>query len=243
MIQATPRIPTAARMIEIGTAIPAPLPVNEAPAMVEMKKADANTGPMKPIDWAMTSIKERQLPLAQGLVRRIRPHIAPPLSGGSTIGPPPVDSRSGVAVGSPYRTIVRDGRIGNGEEARMEAGARVHDARVRVGRCRRHPRAPGRAAARAAAVRAATNEFYRARWDAAGVDIERVDSLEALAAIVPMVSKSDFVDDQLAHRRSASVWHVPSVWRAPRDLHDQRHQRPGRRDPRADRRELDAWSR
>src|SRR4051794_13252147 len=55
MIQATPRMPTAARRIETGTATPAPLPVNEAPAMVEMKKADANTGPMKPIDWAITS--------------------------------------------------------------------------------------------------------------------------------------------------------------------------------------------
>src|SRR6476659_1347455 len=55
MIHATPRMPTPARMMETGTAMPAPLPVNEAPAMVEMKKADANTGPMKPIDWAMTS--------------------------------------------------------------------------------------------------------------------------------------------------------------------------------------------
>src|SRR5215470_8237 len=55
MIHATPRMPTAARMIDTGTAMPAPLPVNEAPAMVEMKKADAKTGPMKPIDWAITS--------------------------------------------------------------------------------------------------------------------------------------------------------------------------------------------
>ena len=40
----------------MGTAMPAPLPVNEAPAIVAMKKADAKTGPMKPIDWAMTSL-------------------------------------------------------------------------------------------------------------------------------------------------------------------------------------------
>src|SRR5437868_499963 len=83
--------------------------------------------------------------------------------------------------------------------ARMEAGARVHDARYE---------SADAGAIRALQVRrlrellrfvSATNEFYRAHWDAAGVDIERVDSLEALAAIIPMVAKSDFVDDQLAH--------------------------------------------
>ena len=81
----------------------------------------------------------------------------------------------------------------------MEAGARVHDARYESAD-------PG--AIRALQVKRlrellrfvhATNEFYRAHWDTAGLDIERVDSLEALAALVPMVSKSDFVDDQLAH--------------------------------------------
>jgi phenylacetate-CoA ligase len=45
----------------------------------------------------------------------------------------------------------------------------------------------------------ATNDFYRERWDAAGVDVERVDSLEALSALVPMVEKRDFVEDQNAH--------------------------------------------
>ena len=81
----------------------------------------------------------------------------------------------------------------------MEAGARVHDARYE---------SADAGAIRALQVRRlrellrfvhATNEFYRARWDAAGVDVERVDSLEALAALVPMVAKRDFVDDQLAH--------------------------------------------
>lgn len=81
----------------------------------------------------------------------------------------------------------------------MEAGTRVHDARYESAE-------PG--AIRALQVKRlrellrfvhATNGFYRAHWDAAGVDIERIDSLEALAALVPMVSKSDFVDDQLAH--------------------------------------------
>jgi phenylacetate-CoA ligase len=81
----------------------------------------------------------------------------------------------------------------------MEAGARVHDPRyesadadairaLQVARLREVLRAAY-----------ATNGFYRERWDAAGVDIERVDSLEALAALVPMVAKSDFVADQLAH--------------------------------------------
>jgi phenylacetate-CoA ligase len=45
---------------------------------------------------------------------------------------------------------------------------------------------------------AATNAFYRERWDAAGVDVERIDSLDALRA-VPMVEKRDFVADQLEH--------------------------------------------
>jgi phenylacetate-coenzyme A ligase PaaK-like adenylate-forming protein len=46
---------------------------------------------------------------------------------------------------------------------------------------------------------AATNDFYRDRWDAAGVDVNRIDSIERFAATVPMVEKRDFVEDQLAH--------------------------------------------
>ncbi len=45
----------------------------------------------------------------------------------------------------------------------------------------------------------ATNAFYRERWDAAGVDLDRITSLEAFSAAVPMVEKKDFVEDQLAH--------------------------------------------
>lgn len=45
----------------------------------------------------------------------------------------------------------------------------------------------------------ATNAFYRERWDAAGVDVDRLDSIEAFSAAVPMVEKKDFVEDQLAH--------------------------------------------
>ena len=80
----------------------------------------------------------------------------------------------------------------------MKAGARVHDARYE---------SADAGAIRALQVRRlrellrfvyATNEFYRAHWDAAGVDVERVDSLEALAAIVPMVSKSDLTSRRLS---------------------------------------------
>ena len=45
---------------------------------------------------------------------------------------------------------------------------------------------------------AATNVFYRERWDAAGVDVEQIDSLDALRRL-PTVEKHDFVADQLAH--------------------------------------------
>jgi phenylacetate-CoA ligase len=45
---------------------------------------------------------------------------------------------------------------------------------------------------------AATNVFYRERWDAAGVDVDRIDSLDALRRL-PTVEKQDFVADQLAH--------------------------------------------
>jgi phenylacetate-CoA ligase len=45
----------------------------------------------------------------------------------------------------------------------------------------------------------ATNAFYRERFDAAGVDVDRIDSLEAFAACVPTVEKADFVADQTAH--------------------------------------------
>jgi phenylacetate-CoA ligase len=43
---------------------------------------------------------------------------------------------------------------------------------------------------------AATNPFYRGKWKDAGVDVEKIDSLEAFAALVPTVDKSDFVADQ-----------------------------------------------
>jgi phenylacetate-CoA ligase len=42
----------------------------------------------------------------------------------------------------------------------------------------------------------ATNPFYRDKWKSAGVDLGRVDSLEAFAALVPTVDKADFVADQ-----------------------------------------------
>jgi phenylacetate-CoA ligase len=42
----------------------------------------------------------------------------------------------------------------------------------------------------------ATNDFYRAHWTKAGVDIEAIDSLAAFSARVPTVEKPDFVADQ-----------------------------------------------
>ena len=42
----------------------------------------------------------------------------------------------------------------------------------------------------------ATNDFYRAHWTKAGVDIEAITSLEAFSARVPTVEKPDFVADQ-----------------------------------------------
>ena len=42
----------------------------------------------------------------------------------------------------------------------------------------------------------ATNDFYRAHWAKAGVDIEAIDSLAAFSARVPTVEKQDFVADQ-----------------------------------------------
>lgn len=80
----------------------------------------------------------------------------------------------------------------------MAAAVRVHDARYE---------SADAGAIRSLQVRRlrellrfvrATNDFYRERWDAAGLDVERVDSLEALNALVPMVEKRDFVEDQLS---------------------------------------------
>lgn len=45
----------------------------------------------------------------------------------------------------------------------------------------------------------ATNDFYRERWRAAGVDLARIKSLADFAAAVPLVEKKDFVDDQANH--------------------------------------------
>jgi phenylacetate-CoA ligase len=44
-----------------------------------------------------------------------------------------------------------------------------------------------------------TNPFYREHWRRAGADVTRVDSLEALAALVPTVEKADFLADQREH--------------------------------------------
>jgi phenylacetate-CoA ligase len=44
-----------------------------------------------------------------------------------------------------------------------------------------------------------TNAFYRERWRAAGVALDRIDSLEAFSRLIPTVEKKDFVADQREH--------------------------------------------
>lgn len=45
----------------------------------------------------------------------------------------------------------------------------------------------------------ATSPFYRQRWDEAGVDLDKVTSVEAFNEIIPTVEKADFLADQTAH--------------------------------------------
>lgn len=45
----------------------------------------------------------------------------------------------------------------------------------------------------------ATNEFYREKWQAAGVDIDKVGSMADFSERIPMVEKRDFVDDAVAN--------------------------------------------
>jgi phenylacetate-CoA ligase len=64
----------------------------------------------------------------------------------------------------------------------------------------------------------ATNDFYRPRLEAAGVDLEKIRSLDEFAARVPTVSKADFVADQAQDppfgRRHASARQrrLPIYW-------------------------------
>ena len=51
------------------------------------------------------------------------------------------------------------------------------------------------------------NEFYRDKF--AGVDLDRIDSLEALRDL-PLTSKSDFVQDQSLHPPFGSNFTFPS---------------------------------
>lgn len=43
-----------------------------------------------------------------------------------------------------------------------------------------------------------TNDFYRAKWDDAGVDVEKIKSFADFASAIPLVEKKDFVADQNA---------------------------------------------
>jgi phenylacetate-CoA ligase len=64
----------------------------------------------------------------------------------------------------------------------------------------------------------ATNDFYRSRFEAAGVDPDQIQSLDDFSARVPMLAKPDFVADQAADppygRRHAYVRQrrVPMIW-------------------------------
>jgi phenylacetate-CoA ligase len=42
------------------------------------------------------------------------------------------------------------------------------------------------------------NEFYRARWSAAGVSLDSIATLEKFSALIPTIEKADFVEDQKA---------------------------------------------
>ena len=114
------------------------------------------------------------------------------------IGPPPVDSHPGPPVGflPTERSFGRTTR----RRGRMESGARVHDARYESADAGAIRALQVGAAARAAALRVTrpTSSTGRAGTPPASTSSGST-RLEALAAIVPMVAKSDFVDDQLAH--------------------------------------------
>jgi phenylacetate-CoA ligase len=43
---------------------------------------------------------------------------------------------------------------------------------------------------------AKTNQFYRDRWNSAGVKLDKIRTLEDFAAVIPTVEKADFVADQ-----------------------------------------------
>ena len=59
MIHETPSMPIAARISEIGIAMPAPLPVSDAPPIAVRKNVTEKTGPMKPTACATTSASRR----------------------------------------------------------------------------------------------------------------------------------------------------------------------------------------
>ena len=93
MIHATAHMPIIAMMIETGLAMPAPLPLSDAPTIVGMKNAAAKTGPINPIDCAITSRRVR-LPL---------PSFSPPLACAPMVSPPGITRYR--VNGVPLRTV------------------------------------------------------------------------------------------------------------------------------------------
>jgi|SRR5579871_68444 len=59
---------------------------------------------------------------------------------------------------------------------------------------------------------AATNPFYAARWEQAGLDVTRIQSFADFRRAVPMLTKADFLEDQRAHppfgRRIGALGHT-----------------------------------
>ncbi len=60
MIHPSANTPMAARITANGAAIPAPFPDAENPAISGIRNAAENTGPMNPIDCAITSTSVRR---------------------------------------------------------------------------------------------------------------------------------------------------------------------------------------
>jgi phenylacetate-CoA ligase len=78
------------------------------------------------------------------------------------------------------------------------AGLRVHDPRLELADTETIKALQLRNLREMVAWVWATNSFYRERWSAAGFEPDRIDSLDAFAALVPTVEKADFVADQAA---------------------------------------------
>jgi phenylacetate-CoA ligase len=55
----------------------------------------------------------------------------------------------------------------------------------------------------------AKNAFYRTRWDAAGVRLDRISDAKAFRETIPLLSKADLLEDQLQHPPYGTRMGVP----------------------------------